>query len=352
MSDAGPRRGVPVAGVGRGGSGGVSARGDPTAEPGRGVSEGVPVRGVSSEVPASGVPGAVLPGLRGGVGAFSAVGVKRVCEGVGSAVRLVASVGGWGAADFGVAAVRRRSVVPVGGACRTKPPPGTTPVRRSVCATSSAFPSALTVIRRTGSRMISSAQVIARFPDSSRAPSGPSITARTGPRNNTSSPPDVGATTPNEGDCADPPEKIAAANRCAIATPGSPAPAAASTAPNIRSVEGVSPLKNSTTLPNRATSPSPRANPTLDGIRPIRASSPRRPNIPAKNRTFHRSRCDLAPTPFDAVHPTSPSPHSLPVRASSQTSRRFPNFAHVAGCAKKGERARSRKSRANSRSPR
>lgn len=103
----------------------------------------------------------------------------------------------------------------------SKPPPGTVPARRSVrgSAVIAEPVSAPTVIRRTGSRTISSTQVNARAPESLRAPSAPWISAATFPRSRITVPSSVGATTPNGGG-SDPLPNTTAASRWAIAAPG------------------------------------------------------------------------------------------------------------------------------------
>lgn len=83
----------------------------------------------------------------------------------------------------------------------------------------------------------------------------------------------VGATTPNGGGSELPP-KTTVASRCAIAAPGYRASATASIAPSIRSVEGVSPARYTTTAPKRAIKPSPGAIPTVDGLLRTHASFP------------------------------------------------------------------------------
>ncbi|MFI6998969.1 hypothetical protein [Nocardia sp. NPDC050175] len=130
------------------------------------------------------------------------------------------------------------------GTFRTKPPPGTTPARRSVRGKAfSVVPvSVPTVIRRSGSRTISSTQVNARAPSSRRVPSAPLISAKTGPRSRIRVPSPVGATTPNGG-VSEVPPKTTAASRWASAAPGCSASATASMLPRIRSVAAVSPAR-------------------------------------------------------------------------------------------------------------
>src|SRR5690606_25221404 len=148
----------------------------------------------------------------------------------------------------------------------SKPEPVTMPARRSVAGwTAGGLPlSSPTLMRRTGSRTISSTQVKARAPERARGPSAPWTRAQTLPRSRMTVPSSVGATTPKAGGSA-PPPKTTPANRRAMAAPGCSPPASASTASRISSAESVS-ARYTTAVPNRATSPAPGAMPTVDGV--------------------------------------------------------------------------------------
>lgn len=205
-----------------------------------------------------------------GVGSDFAVGSRRASNPAGA-------VDGGSAVGVPLMRARVAADVPVRRAAmrRTKPLPGTMPARRSVRGSSciGKAASAPTVIRRTGSRTISSTQVNARAPDSRRVPSAPWISALTCPRSRMTVPSAVGAMTPNGGG-SELPAKTTEASRCAIAAPGWRVSATASIAPSIRSVEGVSPARYTTTAPKRAIRPSPGAIPTVDASFRTRASFP------------------------------------------------------------------------------
>ncbi|SUB40013.1 Uncharacterised protein [Nocardia brasiliensis] len=151
------------------------------------------------------------------------------------AVRSTAG-GGVSAGRRGVLVARRSA------AFRTKPPPGAMPARRSVRGNAfrGAVPAAPMVMRRNGSRTISSTQVKARVPSRRRVPSAPLISANTGPRSRMRVPSSAGATTPKCCGSAVP-AKTTAARRWARAAPGRSNSATASIVPRIRSVETVSP---------------------------------------------------------------------------------------------------------------